>query len=982
MDRQGVLARFVEVTGCDQGLAADLLAGKQWNWAAAINDYNQLIGNTSAGHSTPPASSSDPPQATATVPAQLPTPKSVALNHQPNRPPATHQPVSSQQPQHASSRQDGSHQQTGPTSGQPLPEHQVVQPSGMNASLSAAATSSMSNQSVGSPSSQSGDPPSPGDTGREVSSQRSTDLKLSLPKDEKDAPARSPAPTKKLQRGISKANCALVDLGRKRVTEDEQDHAHYLVDTPMYTFILPDLAVFPAEFRAFMEKDLLEMTTMANLENAGRLNWWAEGNACSRLWPMATTGDGNCLLHAASLGMWGFHDRQLTLRKALYHTLTENPRSPRMQKLKRRWRWQQTEVNQKSGLVYSEEEWEKEWKSMLRLASAEPRAPLTGSSRSSLPTLSEDKPPTPTDNGEELTYESLEEFHVFVLAHILRRPIIVVSDTMLRGADGEAFAPISFGGIYLPLEVPHRSCEASPLVLTYDTAHFSALVPMEHDLEDYDSQNGSSNPLPVVIPITDCYHKLLPVHFAVDPGPTWQWGSTSKAGSQPDKSLSTADKLKLLHQYLTLVKVPIDPGSGRDDSREREGQQSPTATSNGLKGKAKISRLDSVELHKSDKGRNSFGRKLKHFAKLEKSKNGSWSGDRKVPLPERKIGAITMAELEDPAIIAGAKMSERRHQLQEEMIKNYIDKAKERFEEERRLKRLLKEENRQQEKLAASRLSPPRNWDEPAANTRGFYHEDPVGRGYNGQEQLYQNRQPSPEVYRRYNQQPVHLNVFQNPLSHTKSNPIPQALRAQPHYHQQLMASLTSTRPASYQYGYQLDAPVESTVLVNQLNVRPQGYANRPAGREERPGAISQLVQGIHQLQPGVGAYRQTPSQAASQPPRSPQIVRSAKVASQQLHQSTVGASVSPQPAHQPGFWPLQAPHSPQSPSTQPPTSPQPPLKSAQPAKSQESKAAKSMPRDVGSRPCMRKGCDFYGTESTDFLCSKCYEAKLKTGRK
>lgn len=34
-------------------------------------------------------------------------------------------------------------------------------------------------------------------------------------------------------------------------------------------------------------------------------------------------------------------------------------------------------------------------------------------------------------------YESLEEFHVFVLAHVLRRPIVVVADTMLRDSGGE-----------------------------------------------------------------------------------------------------------------------------------------------------------------------------------------------------------------------------------------------------------------------------------------------------------------------------------------------------------------------------------------------------------------------------------------------------------------------------------------------------------------------------------------------------------------
>lgn len=41
------------------------------------------------------------------------------------------------------------------------------------------------------------------------------------------------------------------------------------------------------------------------------------------------------------------------------------------------------------------------------------------------------------DNSEDPVYESLEEFHVFVLAHVLRRPIVVVADTMLRDSGGE-----------------------------------------------------------------------------------------------------------------------------------------------------------------------------------------------------------------------------------------------------------------------------------------------------------------------------------------------------------------------------------------------------------------------------------------------------------------------------------------------------------------------------------------------------------------
>jgi len=83
------------------------------------------------------------------------------------------------------------------------------------------------------------------------------------------------------------------------------------------------------------------------------------------------------------------------------------------------------------------------------------------------------------DEGTDVFYESLEELHVFVLAHVLYRPIIIVADTILKDANGDAMAPISFGGIYLPLERSAEECYRTPLLLTYDAAHFSAIVPME-----------------------------------------------------------------------------------------------------------------------------------------------------------------------------------------------------------------------------------------------------------------------------------------------------------------------------------------------------------------------------------------------------------------------------------------------------------------------------------------------------------------------
>ncbi|TKC37642.1 hypothetical protein EI555_008006 [Monodon monoceros] len=156
------------------------------------------------------------------------------------------------------------------------------------------------------------------------------------------------------------------------------------------------------------------------------------------------------------------------------------------------------------------------------------------------------------DNAEDPVYESLEEFHVFVLAHILRRPIVVVADTMLRDSGGEAFAPIPFGGIYLPLEVPPNRCHCSPLVLAYDQAHFSALVSMEQR----DQQREQA-----VIPLTDSEHKLLPLHFAVDPGKDWEWGKDDNDNARlAHLILSLEAKLNLLHSYMnvTWIRIPSE----------------------------------------------------------------------------------------------------------------------------------------------------------------------------------------------------------------------------------------------------------------------------------------------------------------------------------------------------------------------------------------------------------------------------------------
>ncbi|XP_028326782.1 OTU domain-containing protein 7B [Gouania willdenowi] len=347
------------------------------------------------------------------------------------------------------------------------------------------------------------------------------------------------ATEKRLSRGISHASSTIVSLARSHVSSSGNGGGvgggSELLDTPLCTFQLPDLTVYRDDFRGFIERDLIEQSMMVALEHAGRLNWWTKVVPnCQSLLPLATSGDGNCLLHAASLGMWGFHDRDLMLRKSLYALMDHGPER---EALKRRWRWQQTQQNKESGLVYTEEEWQKEWNELLKLASSEPRIHYSTNGTNGV------------ESSDEPVYESLEEFHVFVLAHVLRRPIVVVADTMLRDSGGEAFAPIPFGGIYLPLEVLAAKCHRSPLVLAYDQAHFSALVSMEQ------KDNTKEQ---VVIPLTDSEHKMLPLHFAVDPGKDWEWGKDDMDNVMlASVALSLEAKLQMLHSYMTVTWLPL-----------------------------------------------------------------------------------------------------------------------------------------------------------------------------------------------------------------------------------------------------------------------------------------------------------------------------------------------------------------------------------------------------------------------------------------
>ena len=130
----------------------------------------------------------------------------------------------------------------------------------------------------------------------------------------------------------------------------------------------------------------------------------------------------------------------------------------------------------------------------------------------------------------ELPYASLEEIHIFVLANVLRRPIIVLADSVVRNYMGSTMDRNNLGGIYLPLLWRPSECVKSPLVFGYESNHFVALVSVA-DHEDPARAVDSEH----VVPLVTRNFEQLVVHFPM-----------------PDEEVHITD---LLQDYLDVTEI-------------------------------------------------------------------------------------------------------------------------------------------------------------------------------------------------------------------------------------------------------------------------------------------------------------------------------------------------------------------------------------------------------------------------------------------
>ncbi|XP_047415050.1 tumor necrosis factor alpha-induced protein 3 isoform X1 [Sciurus carolinensis] len=277
---------------------------------------------------------------------------------------------------------------------------------------------------------------------------------------------------------------------------------HHFKTMHRYTLEMFRTCQFCPQFREIIHKALIDRSIQASLESQKKLNWCRE---VRKLVALKTNGDGNCLMHAACQYMWGVQDTDLVLRKALFSTLKETD----TRNFKFRWQLESLKSQEfvETGLCYDTRNWNDEWDNLIKMASTDTPAARSG-----------------------LQYNSLEEIHIFVLCNILRRPIIVISDKMLRSLEsGSNFAPLKVGGIYLPLHWPAQECYRYPIVLGYDSQHFVPLVTLK-----------DSGPEIRAVPLVNRDRgrfEDLKIHFLTEP--------------------ENEMKDKLLKEYLMVIEIPV-----------------------------------------------------------------------------------------------------------------------------------------------------------------------------------------------------------------------------------------------------------------------------------------------------------------------------------------------------------------------------------------------------------------------------------------
>merc|ERR1719477_175438 len=226
--------------------------------------------------------------------------------------------------------------------------------------------------------------------------------------------------------------------------------------------------------------------------------------------------------------------------------------------------------------------------------------------------------------------------------------------------------------------------------------------------------HNTQAPLPTVIPVTDSNHAILPIQFSLDPGFQIDWGQDENNPNILNKlDLQDSDKLGLLKEFLDVVQVPL-PACFLDPYSELDLTSPESIESCSLKD-VDISSQHSQDLHpqKSKTAKQiqsvakqfgSIGKTVskkikKNFGNITRlARTGSFRGLRSRPVSQTtRLQSCRIVGGQQDHILAAMLHTQKCLPYLQEMIDNYLQEAKFRFDKDKELKSLQAAERRKLE---------------------------------------------------------------------------------------------------------------------------------------------------------------------------------------------------------------------------------------------------------------------------------------------
>ena len=155
----------------------------------------------------------------------------------------------------------------------------------------------------------------------------------------------------------------------------------------------------------------------------------------------------------------------------------------------------------------------------------------------------------PTDEAPPPKHCQVKPVHIYLLANLICRPIVVLTgEEKVQLATEE-----DFSGIYLPFEQDER--KRFPIVLSYhrDLKHFSPLVVASPLNNTGDNKENTHS-----VPITDSRFALLPVPFLVLPSEGWVPEKNARADIIPPPLEQT---IQVVAKYLHVSRLEYNDGT-------------------------------------------------------------------------------------------------------------------------------------------------------------------------------------------------------------------------------------------------------------------------------------------------------------------------------------------------------------------------------------------------------------------------------------